>query len=300
MKILPTKPMYLSTQIFTQSMRYLNWAIALSAVSLGMLVGVNNAQAATDYLSTSAGQVGTVDTATGVFTPITNSAPTFTDIALSSSNQLFGNTFSQLYSINTTTGASSPIGNLAVGDLNALGFSNSNVLYGAGIDGSFYTINTSSGVASLVAKIPGFASSGDIAYNPSTNTFLATSATGTATGTGDELFSITPTGTATDIGKIGFGSVYGLVINNGTLFGYTANNQQLIINPTTGAGTLDRTVTGVSGQIFGGANAPSQGTTSVPEPSEVLGILALGGIGLASRFQLRSRQVVLQKLKMVR
>ena len=198
---------------------------------------------------------------------IFSNTPTFTDIALSSSNQLFGNTFSELYSVNTTTGTTSLIGELGVSDLNALGFSNSNVLYGAGTSGNFYTINTSTGVASLLAKIPGFTSSGDIVYNPSTNTFLATSRTGTAPGTGDDLFSITQTGIATDIGKIGFSNVFGLVFNGGTLFGYTDNNQQLIINPTTGAGTLAQALTGNRGSIFGAANVPSEGSTIVPNIS---------------------------------
>jgi hypothetical protein len=244
-------------------------------IALATLGISGSAEAATAYLSNSNQQIGTVDTATGVFTPVVSNTPTFTDIALSSKNQLFGNTFSQLYSVNTTTKTTSLIGNLGIDDLNALGFNNNDVLYGASTNGKFYTINTSTGAASVVANIPGFTSGGDIVYNPSTNTFLATSSTALASGTGDDLFSITPTGTATNIGKIGYSDVYGLVFNDGTLFGYTANNEQLIINSTTGAGTLDRLVTGDSGQTFGAANTP------VPEPITMLGsgtALIIGGL----------------------
>ena len=249
--------------------------IVISGIALASLGISGSAQAATAYLSNSDQQIGTVDTATGVFTAIANNTPLFTDIALSSNNQLFGNTLSELYSVNTTTKTTSLIGNLGIDDLNALGFSNNDVLYGASTSGNFYSINTSTGAASLVASIPEFTSSGDIVYNPSTNTFLATSFTALASGTGDDLFSITPTGTATNIGKIGYSDVYGLVFNDGTLFGYTADNEQLIINPTTGAGTLDRLVAGDSGQTFGAANTP------VPEPITMLGsgsALIIGGM----------------------
>lgn len=244
-------------------------------IALATLGISGSAQAATAYLSNDVQQIGTVDTVTGVFNPVVSNTPYFTDIALSSKNQLFGNTLDELYSVNTTTKTTSKIGNLGISDLNALGFNNNDVLYGASTSGNFYTINTSTGAASVVANIPGFISSGDIVYNASTNTFLATSFNLTDPSTGDDLFSITPTGTATNIGKIGFSDVYGLVFNDGTLFGYTANNEQLIINPTTGAGTLDRLVTGDSGQILGAANTP------VPEPITMLGsgtALIIGGM----------------------
>lgn len=103
---------------------------------------------AISIISTSSGQVGAVDYSTGTFTPFVNSGPVFTDIALSVDNNLFGSTESRLYTINQSLGSSSSIGNLNVSNLAALGFSASNVLYGAG-SSSFYTIDTSS---SLVQK----------------------------------------------------------------------------------------------------------------------------------------------------
>lgn len=261
----------------------------LKNLSIGMVgavvvgLGTSGAAQASSFLSTSTGQVGTVDPLTGTFTQLT-SGPTFTDIALSSSGELFGNTFGELYRINPGAG-SSFIGNLGA-TLNALGFSGSNVLYGAGGSG-FYTVDTVTGGASLVANIPGFSSSGDIVFNPASNRFLATSASGTA----DTLFSIALDGTATQIGSIGFSSVYGLFFDNGTLFGYTADRQQLTIDLATGAGTFNKPVTGVVGAIYGSASLASTGpTTSVPEPTTMWGLFGIAACGTLSRLQRKKQQ----------
>ncbi|NEO47768.1 MAG: PEP-CTERM sorting domain-containing protein, partial [Moorea sp. SIO4A3] len=198
----------------------------------------------------------------------------------SNSGDLFGvtgGTTGALYSIDKNTGLSSKIGNLGV-FINALDFYNENVLYGAG-DDSFYTIDTSSGAASLVAKIPNFISSGDIAFNSVNNQFFATSLS--VDGSSDILFSIAVDGTATEIGSIGFSDIYGLFFENGTLFGYTGDQQQITIDPTTGAGNFSQNVVGAIGQLFGaagvsGATVPS---TTVPEPMSVLSLLAVGAFG---------------------
>jgi PEP-CTERM motif len=164
--------------------------------------------------------------------------------------------------------------------INALGFSSKNVLYGAG-DSGFYTINTSTGAASLVANISGFNSSGDLVFDPVNNRFLGTS--GFFNSTSDTLFSISLNGTATAIGSIGFSDVYGLFFENGTLFGYTANREQITIDLTTGAGTFNKNVTGGIGFIWGAASLPStEEPKSIPEPSSTLGLLAFGAFGAGS------------------
>ncbi|MTJ08830.1 MULTISPECIES: PEP-CTERM sorting domain-containing protein [unclassified Anabaena] len=254
----------------------------IGATVLGL--GTSNAAQATSFfVSTNDGKVGTVDQATGVFTQIA-SGPVFTDIALSNSEEIFGVTFSQLYKVNQTTSTSSLIGNLGVSNMNGLGFTTSNTLYGTG-GSRFYSVNTSTGAASLVSNISGFSSSGDIVYDPVNNRFLATSA-------GDSLWSIGLNGIANKIGDIGFGDVYGLAFDDdGTLYGYTANRQQIVINPTTGSGTFNQNVTGISSQIFGSASLPSTGpSTSVPEPASVLGLFAFGAIGAGSLLKRKQQQ----------
>ncbi|VXD24081.1 Putative exosortase, PEP-CTERM interaction domain protein (modular protein) [Planktothrix serta PCC 8927] len=231
------------------------------------------------FLSTHNRQVGTIDLSTGVFTKIADT-PRFHDIALSENGKLFGvSTNSQLYSIDQSSGVSSLIGNLGV-RFSSLGFSSNNVLYGASGSG-FYTVDIMTGAASLVSSIPGFNSVGDIVFDPKNNQFLASS---TSVNSGsNSLFSIDLTGSGKKIGDIGFNNVIGLFFDNETLFAYTLDRKQLIINSETGVGTLDKNVTGVNGLISGAASLPSTGSkTSVPEPSSMLGLLAFGTFGIAS------------------
>jgi hypothetical protein len=254
--------------------------------SVLMVLGTGSTvRAASFYVSTGFGKVGTVDHTTGVFSQLSSGfGPTFTDIALSNSKELFGITFSTLHQINTTTGTSSFIGNLGA-SMNGLGFTTSNALYGTGGSG-FYSINTSTGAASLVSNISDFGSSGDIVYDPVNNRFLGTSI-------GDSLWSIALDGTASKIGNIGFGSVYGLAFDDhGVLYGYTAARQQIIINSATGVGTFNQMVTGSSfGPIYGSASLPSTGPkTSVPEPGTVFGLLGVGALGAGSMLKCKKQK----------
>lgn len=260
-------------------MRKLSMAVVGAAfVALGT---VGSAQAGT-FISTSSGQVGTVDPSTGAFTQLGSLGPAFFDIALSNDNNLFGNDSSgTFFSINPVSGSSSLIGIGAF--VNGLGFSISNVLYGTGGSG-FYTIDTTTGGASLVASIAGFNSSGDIAFDPVNNRFLATSS-------GDSLWSIALNGVGTKIGEIGFGGVYGLIFDQGTLFGYTSDRKQIVIDPATGVGTFNKNVTGVNGAIYGTASLPSTGPiNSVPEPGTVFGLLAFGAMGVGSMLKRKQQQ----------
>jgi len=264
--------------------------VGAAVIALGTL---GKAQALS-FLSTSTGQIGTIDTSTGIFTPFISNSQTFTDIALSNDDNLFGITFTELYSIDQSTGSSSLIGNLGMAGANALGFafSDDNQLFGAG-NSAFYTINTSTGATSLVANIPGFFSSGDIVFDPVNDRFLATSVDFETIPFTTTLFSISRNGTATQIGNIGFSNVFGLFFENGTLFGYTDDRQQLTIDLTTGAGTFDKNVTGGTGQIFGAASLPSTGPARpVPETGSVLGLLTVGAFGAVSALKRKQRQKV--------
>lgn len=260
----------------TDSDRVLTKLSIAAAGAIFVVLGTSGravATGATSFLNTSSGQVGTIDTSTGVFTPLAN-GPTFRDIALTETNQLFGITFTQLYEIDTNANNFSLIGNLNSASLNGLGFDNNGNLYGTGSNG-FYQIDTSTGMASLVSNLSGFLSAGDIVFNPDTNEFLGTSRIPNS-GT---LFSIALDGTTTEIGNIGFSNVWGLFFENGDLFGYTADGQQILLDLATGAGTLDNNVTGISGNIFGAASLPSTSPTKTPEPTSTLGLLAMGAMG---------------------
>jgi hypothetical protein len=197
------------------------------------------------FSSTSSSTVGSINPTNGIFSTLPNSNIPLTDIASYTDSDLFGITFNSLYKIDPTVGTLSFVGNLGV-FVNSLGFAPSGVLYATG-GSNFYTVDSVKGTASLVANIPGFSSSGDLTYDSTSGRFLATSTNGTT----DTLFSIGLGGDARLVGNIGFNNVWGLFFNNGTLYGYTNDKEQIVIDPTTGLGTFNQLVTGLSGQIGG-------------------------------------------------
>ena len=200
-------------------------------------------------LSTSTSEIGTIDPTTGVFSPLANASISYNDIAFAPNGDLFGVSFNSLYKVDPATGNSSWIGSLGTStNLKSLAFTSSGNLYAAG-NSEFYSINTNTGAASLVANISGFKSSGDLLYDDASGRFLATS--DAPYPIKDSLYSIGLSGDATVIGDVGFNSVWGLAVANGTLYGYTSNRLQIIINPTTGVGKFDRVVTGTTSQIYG-------------------------------------------------
>lgn len=206
---------------------------------------------ASRLLSTSASEIGSIDPTTGIFSPLANASTSYNDIASAPNGDLFGVSFNSLYKVDPATGNSSRIGSLGTSTrMESLAFTSSGNLYAAG-NSEFYSINTDTGAASLVANISGFKSSGDLLYDDASGRFLATS--DAPYPIKDSLYSIGLNGDATVIGNIGFDSVWGLAIANGTLYGYTSNRLQIIINPTTGIGTFDRLVTGTASQIYGAA-----------------------------------------------
>ncbi|MCU0523237.1 MAG: lactonase family protein [Elainella sp. Prado103] len=198
------------------------------------------------FLSTSNAEVGWLDRATGVLTPL-NTTSVLTDIARSNQGELFGITSNRLNRVDSTTGAITEIGSLNTFGMNGLAFSPTGALYGTGNSG-FYSINAQTGAATLVANIPGFLSSGDLVFDPVRNRFLASSKQGTGT---DQLYGINLDGTSSLIGNIGFSNVFGLSEVNGTFYGYTVGRQQIRIDPVTGQGTFDRSITGTSNAIYG-------------------------------------------------
>ncbi|MCL2929678.1 MAG: hypothetical protein MGG37_17410 [Trichodesmium sp. MAG_R01] len=236
-----------------------------------------SAQAGTFYVSTNRNQVGAFDDLTGSYTQLA-STPTFTDIAFSPSDQLFGITFNKLYSVDLDSGTNNYVGHLGRRkSLNALGFSNDGKLYGTG-GSSFYSIDTSSGRASRISSNSGFSSSGDIVFDAARDIFWATSG-------GDSLWSITRDGVGTKIGDIGYGGVYGLAFgDDGSLFGYTGNQDQLELDLGTGVGTFVRKISGLNSQRIWGATSEADGT-AIPEPGMTLGLLSVGALFVGSRLQ---------------
>ncbi|MGB3516759.1 MAG: hypothetical protein WBA43_09890 [Elainellaceae cyanobacterium] len=171
---------------------------------------------------------------------------TFIDIAQSDNGRIFANTFSSLYRLNRS-GESKFIGSFGASGMNSLGFDANGRLFGASDNGGFYQINQRTGEARLLFTTQGFASSGDLVFDPAKNRFFLTAR---RSGT-DVLLSIRRNGSFSLVGDVGYSNVFGLALDGRNLFGYTAQNQEILINKNTGVGRFRQNVRGTIGQIYG-------------------------------------------------
>ena len=193
-----------------------------------------------------------VNTATGSTTRIGNMGAVMTDIAFSPSGELFGVTFTDLYSIDPTTAASTLIGSLGINDSNALEFAPDGRLFLASRNSTLLRIvDTATGATTVVGDME-VSSSGDLAFDLSSgDLFLSV-----ASVPNDNLYQVDPnTAASTLVGSIGFSNVFGIDFFFGsTLFGLTEFGELITINTTSGAGTF---VANTDFVAFGASTAPA-------------------------------------------
>jgi hypothetical protein len=153
----------LTSAIGQTSMNFLKW-IKRTSIACALFSAAIAAHAApTLWVSTGGAGLATVDVATGATSFIGNTSVALTDIAFNPSGDLYGISFSSLYKVNSSTGATTLVGSLGsvVGTANALVFGSDGTLYMAG--SSLYTVNTLTGAASAIGSI-GYQSGGDLAF----------------------------------------------------------------------------------------------------------------------------------------
>ncbi|WP_162933046.1 VPLPA-CTERM sorting domain-containing protein [Roseovarius sp. EL26] len=239
--------------------------------------------AASVFVGSSNGTIGTLDTDTGVLSGAYDAGPGWFDIAVDSSGDVYGTTGSSLYSIDVDNSAQGVLlgGHSA---LNGLAFDDSDTLFGSG-GNRLFTLDTTTGASTVVGNVgSGFSSSGDLAFSASGVLFGTSN--GGCSGGGDCLFSIDAvTGVGTYIGDIGFSAVFGLSRIGSTLFGMTASDQLISIDMGTGAGTLIDTYN-ISGQTYGAAVPASAATIPLPAG----GWLLLSGFGALAAARRRRKQ----------
>ena len=248
--------------------------LLLAAVT-SALIGVAQA-APVLYVHDSSGKLGTVDVASGAVSLIGNMGVVMTDIAFDPSGNLFGLSFTRLYTINPATAAASLIGVHGIPGGNALVFGTDGTLYGAGAStNSLFAINRATGASSNLGNI-GFFSGGDLAFKDS-KLYLATS---------NQLVRVDLTANAsgTVVGPFGFSNVFGLATaENGILYGISGT-QVFSVNTVTGAGTLVSNFGGKGlGTSYGSSFFLESRPVPVPAAVWLFGSGLLGLVGAVRR-----------------
>lgn len=173
------------------------------------------------------------------------------DIALAPDGTFYGASFGELVSVDSVTGATSPVTSIITGDFNAVDFAPDGQLYGAGSD-QVVRIDVVTGAVEFIAVLPaGYVSSGDLAFLPDGRMLLTATRTGGDTSP-DELFEVRLDGRAPRrIGTMGSACVWGLAAFGATIYGLTCRGEVLLVDAATGS---SRVLARASAR-FGGAAA---------------------------------------------
>ena len=265
----------------------LSCSVFASAQIAFVAVGVNGRTA-------NSAAIGTIDTGSGVYNQIglTQLGATnvqLSGIAFSSTGVLYGvsSDAATLYTVNTTTGALTPVGSTGIappsptlGNLaGGLAFSPTGTLYLTDQRSNLYTLSTTTGAASLVGPV-GNASSATIGFGNGGNLYQINN--DPAQVTSDTLLDQvdTTTGHGSTIGTgTGFEDLFGLAFTGGTLFGFEgakAGGNIIALDTATGLGTTTGAFTlNGSQQLF----AATGFVAAVPEPSTLALLMSMGVAG---------------------
>jgi hypothetical protein len=195
----------------------------------------------------SSADFGTIDLATGAFTPLGNSGQTLAGLGVVNST-LYAPSYhtnpGNLYTVNPANGDLTLVGSSAI-SYDMFG-SNTQGLYAIGTDANLYSINSTTGAATLIGPIGvSFGSWRNLSCNASV-LYLAN---------GANLYTLnTTTGAATLIGNMGGPQVGAMLLEGGILYAgeETPNFRVDMLDPNTGIATTGPNVTGVSSGVFGG------------------------------------------------
>jgi len=227
------------------------WSIAAAGAALLIGAGRDALAAPVLYAVATNSAFGTIDVATGTFT-MTGTVSGLTsgelgDLARLPGGPLYAMTSSSALAIvNPATAATTVVGSSG-NSIFAIKFRGDGVLFGAS-NTDLYTIDTTTGAATHVGSFGTPTSTyWDLSFDDAANLFL-TRSTGT-------LYSVNvATGAATSIGSIGYSAV-ATDFDDGTLYGFTTDDQVISIDTTTGAGTLVAAETPAGTEIFAAATA---------------------------------------------
>jgi hypothetical protein len=260
------------------------------AAATVIVAGTVSANAAVLWIDDTAGNIGLVDTATGTIVPGTlhNTGQILTDIGFIGT-QMYGTTFTSLFTIDTATGASTFVGTYggaAGGGMNALVGNGSSLLGASNAAATVFNINpANAGISNFNSGLLG--SAGDLAF--AGGTLYESGVSG-----GDVLVNVsagTVVGLFHTASISSFNAVFGLADDGTTMFAvdgttiYSVNLSNALLTPLSDYG----------GQGLGAANGTAFLAENVNVPGPIAGaglpglILACGALLALAR---RRRQLV--------
>lgn len=169
-----------------------------------------------------------------------------TDIAIDHGGGMVGISFGSVYRIDPTNAHATLLSSTLAGSFNGLSYvpadqlgeTGDDVLVGTRADdGMVFRIDPMTGAASYVGNMGNFTSSGDLCSVAGFGTVQTVpggiSGGDVLTKLAPQTFAATPIGTAT-----GYGSIWGVAFWKGKIYGFSQNGQFVLIDATTGVGTL--------------------------------------------------------------
>ncbi len=169
-----------------------------------------------------------------------------TDIAIDKTGKMIGVSFTSVYAVDPTNAKATLLSSNLQGTFNGLSFvpaaqlgrTGDDVLVGTeNSDGKVFEVNPMTGATTQIGNMAGgFVSSGDLVAVAG----FGTVQTVPGSSGGDRLVRLAPsTFAATPIGTdTGFGQIWGVAFWKNKIYGFTNGGQFVLIDPTTGAGTL--------------------------------------------------------------
>jgi len=253
-----------------------------------MLMSVASSWADQVFVATSSAEFFKYDTLTGAFSTPHNNGTVLYGLGFTTGGVLYANDSSAnpnngLYTVNTSTGALTFVGDIGLssggpGTLSAA--ANGGQLYLADRgNNNLYTINPSNGAATLIGNT-GVAIGGswDLNFGPDGNLYLSSSG---------NLYKINQsTGANTFVGSFGSGlQMQSIVEGDGNLYGFDFSGMYTI-NLLNGTATFDRNTPAGLGDFY--AETPVFAGTAVPEPRRAYLLVFV----LIATLMVRSRRAI--------
>lgn len=249
--------------------KLLNGTFALSLIVLASISAYGD-PGDTLYIVDTSGRIGAVNLATDTVSVIGKTGESLTDIAFTSNGDLYGTTDTALYSINTSTAASSLIasyGALGGGLMDGLVGDGSELLASSYASTNLYAIDLSpEGITTLTGSTKGD-SAGDLAFGPNGELYETLN-----TGYISKITLSGSTITSSIVGNTGHYTVYGLATAD-TGVTYAVSGTEIFVVDLNNASLTP--FFNYAGHGLGAVSGAAIIPVAVPEPANLL-LLAMG------------------------